>query len=148
MVFSVAEFSLDPRLESDCIRVGRFPLSLLLLMNDANYPWFILVPSRAGVREIYELAPADRRELWEESTLLAKGLAVGLRADKMNIAALGNSVAQLHVHHVVRYTSDPAWPAPVWGAAPPIPYRPERLLELKSALRSMLPKTFRFAPDW
>ena len=86
MVFSVAEFSLDPRLETDCIRVGRFPLSLLLLMNDANYPWFILVPCRAGVREIYELAPADRRELWEESTLLAKGLAVGFAADKMNIA--------------------------------------------------------------
>lgn len=141
------EFCLDPRLESDCVAIGDFPLSLLLLMNDASYPWFILVPRRAGVREIYELGERDRRQLWHESTLLAERLARGFAADKMNVAALGNVVAQLHVHHVVRYRTDPAWPSPVWGFAPPQPYAPQRLTELKSTLRSVLPETFRFASD-
>ncbi len=144
----MTEFSLDPRLDADCIRLGDFPLSLLLLMNDASYPWFILVPRRAGVREIYELDPDDRRQLWEESTLLAKGLATSFAADKINVAALGNVVSQLHLHHIVRYTSDRAWPAPVWGSAPPLPYVPERLAELKGTLHSMLPETFLFAPGW
>jgi len=144
----MTEFSLDPRLEADCFRLGAFSLSLLLLMNDANYPWFILVPRRAGVSEIYELDHGDRRQLCEESTLLAKGLATRFAADKINVAALGNVVSQLHVHHIVRYTSDCAWPAPVWGAAPPLPYTPEQLTERRSTLRSMLPDTFRFEPGW
>jgi diadenosine tetraphosphate (Ap4A) HIT family hydrolase len=143
----MTEFLLDPRLEADCIRLGTFPLSLLLLMNDANFPWFILVPQRAGLSEIYELDQGDRRQLCEESTLLAEGLARSFAADKINVAALGNVVSQLHVHHIVRYKSDCAWPAPVWGSAPPLPYTPARLAELKSTLRSMLSETSGFQPN-
>lgn len=143
----MAEFCLDPRLETDCVPIGDFPLSLLLLMNDASYPWFILVPRRAGVRELYELEERDRRQLCQESTLLAERLARGFAADKMNVAALGNVVSQLHVHHIVRYRTDRAWPSPVWGFAPPQPYTPERLTELESTLRSVLPQKFRFAAD-
>lgn len=128
------DFQLDPRLSSDTLILGSFPLSLLLLMNDATYPWLILVPQRPGIREIYQLDPADQQQLLAESSRLAAVLAAHFKADKLNIAALGNVVAQLHLHHVVRYQGDPAWPAPVWGKAPPLPYRPEQAAALGAAL--------------
>ncbi len=113
---------LHPRLAQDCFVVGRFDLSVLLLMNDARYPWFILVPQRANISEIHHLSGALRQQLMSESAALSRALAVAFAADKINIAALGNIVPQLHIHHIVRYRSDVAWPAPVWGKFPATPY--------------------------
>jgi diadenosine tetraphosphate (Ap4A) HIT family hydrolase len=120
-------FSLHERLAADTVPLGRFPLSLLLLMNDAAYPWCILVPRREGVTEIHHLDPADRAQLLAESCHLAARLETAFRAHKLNVAALGNLVPQLHLHHVVRYRDDPAWPHPVWGRQPPTPYGTEAL---------------------
>ena len=121
--------ALDPRLQQDCRTLGRFPLCYLLLMLDANYPWFILVPACEGIREIHELTDSDQQQLLTESILLARGLTELFRPDKMNIAALGNVVSQLHIHHIVRYRDDPAWPAPVWGKLPARPYHESDLEE-------------------
>ncbi len=121
------EIIIHSTLRRDCETVGRFTLCHLLLMKDANYPWFILVPDRPDVSEIYQLNEQDQILLLRESSYLAEKLALHYRADKINIAALGNVVPQLHIHHIVRYRDDAAWPAPVWGAAPPKPYGPGEL---------------------
>ena len=123
------------RLRQDCLVVGRFPLCRLLLMRDANYPWFILVPDREGITEIYQLDDADQQQLTRESARLAAVLAAQFHADKINIAAIGNLVPQLHIHHVVRYRSDVAWPAPVWGAVPATPYTQAALSDVIGNLR-------------
>jgi len=115
---------LHPRLAADCLRLGAFPLCELLLMNDARYPWYILVPRREGMREIHELAESDQTQLLHESSQLSRAMAAALNPDKLNIAAIGNIVPQLHVHHVARFTGDAAWPAPVWGLGTPEPYAP------------------------
>jgi len=122
-------FELHPQLAGDCIALGRFPLSRLLLMNESRYPWLILVPERADISEIFELDTADQRQLMRESCLLAEHLKRNFAADKMNVAAIGNLVPQLHVHHVVRYHTDAAWPAPVWGRFPPESYSTKALQE-------------------
>jgi len=132
-------FELHPRLAADCFVVGRFELCLLLLMNDARYPWFILVPQRVGISEIHQLSGALRQQLMSESAALSEALAVGFDADKINIAALGNVVSQLHVHHIARYTTDPAWPAPVWGKFPAIHYTDGAQLDVISRLTAQLP---------
>ena len=119
--------NIHSQLLHDCRVLGRFKLCFLLLMRDANYPWFILVPDRDGIREIHELAEADQQQLLAESTLLARGLTELFVPDKLNIAALGNVVPQLHIHHIVRYRDDPAWPAPVWGKLPARAYREDEL---------------------
>jgi diadenosine tetraphosphate (Ap4A) HIT family hydrolase len=136
--------TLHPQLQADCVMVGRFPLCHLLLMQDANYPWFILVPDRDGVREIHELGAADRQQLLHESVQLSRALVAAFAPDKLNIAALGNVVPQLHVHHVVRYRDDAAWPAPVWGRVPARPYDPAGLADRLARLKSVLPAVF----DW
>lgn len=115
-------FKLHPRLAQDTLTIGDFPLCCLLLMNDANYPWFILVPRRAEMREIFELEYRDQKQLLEESSPLSQVLSKIFQADKLNIAALGNIVPQLHIHHIVRYQTDQAWPNPVWGLFPTRPY--------------------------
>ena len=120
-------FQLDHRLEADTQLLGAFPLSLLLLSKDANYPWCILVPQREGMREIYQLNEADRRQLLDESCLVAETLSDLFGADKINVATIGNMVPQLHMHHVVRFESDAAWPGPVWGAVAAATY-PQQLL--------------------
>jgi diadenosine tetraphosphate (Ap4A) HIT family hydrolase len=125
---------IHPQLRNDCLLVGRFPLSHLLLMRDANYPWFILVPDREGITEIYQLDEADQQQLLRESSHLARVLAERFAAEKMNIAALGNIVPQLHLHHVVRRRDDPAWPAPVWGALPARAYEKEELARVLARL--------------
>jgi diadenosine tetraphosphate (Ap4A) HIT family hydrolase len=122
-------FELHPRLQQDTLVIGDFPLSRLLLMNDAGYPWFILVPRRAEMREIFELDYDDQVQLLKESSQLAMVLSRIFEADKLNIAALGNMVPQLHIHHIVRYRSDQSWPNPVWGLFPPKPYSPRALQE-------------------
>jgi len=133
---------LHPQIARDSVPVGRFPLCRLRLMLDANYPWTILVPDREGVTEIYQLEAADQRQLLHESSALSQVLVDVFGADKLNIAALGNLVPQLHVHHVVRYRSDAAWPAPVWGSVPPKPYQEEelaaRVRQLEEALATVV----------
>lgn len=135
-----AGFALHPQLAADCSLVGRFPLCLLLLMNDSNYPWTILVPQRAGVREIYALPEADQHQLLRESSRLGETLMRLHGGDKLNIGALGNMVPQLHVHHIVRRVGDAAWPAPVWGRAPAVPYVAEARAALIAQLQAALPE--------
>lgn len=134
--------TLHPQLQHDCLVLGRFPLCRLLLMRDANYPWFILVPDRADISEIYQLELPDRHALIEESSTLASVLVSRFNADKLNIAALGNVVPQLHVHHVVRYRNDAAWPAPVWGRVPAKPYTEAGLAAVREKLAGALPEGF------
>ena len=133
------DFALHPRLAADCLAMGDWPLCRLLLMNDANYPWFILVPRRTGMREIYELADGDRAQLCAESVALSRAAMRAFGGHKLNVAALGNAVPQLHIHHVVRHQNDPAWPAPIWGKAPPRPYPAEEMSERVETLRAALP---------
>lgn len=118
------------QLDSDCIVLGSFPLSWLLLNRDSSYPWFILVPDRNNITEIYQLSAPDQQQLMLESCYLAKVLATSFNADKMNVAALGNVVPQLHIHHIVRYEDDMAWPAPVWGHAKTKPYSAQQLEQM------------------
>ncbi|MBS4051880.1 MAG: HIT domain-containing protein [Methylomonas sp.] len=108
-------FHLHPRLHQDTFLVGHFALCKILLMNDKHYPWAILVPQRPDITEIYQLEPGDRQQLLEESCRLAEALVALYHPDKLNIAAIGNLVPQLHLHHVARYRTDIAWPGPVWG---------------------------------
>ncbi|MDH3634069.1 MAG: HIT domain-containing protein [Gammaproteobacteria bacterium] len=124
--------AIHDQLEADCIYLGRFVLCHLLLMNDRNYPWFILVPDREDIREIYQLERADRTQLMDESCRLSDFLMRTFDGEKLNLAALGNQVPQLHLHHVVRYVSDPAWPAPVWGKVPALPYDDRAVDEIRS----------------
>lgn len=127
-------FELHPRLAQDCAPLGRFPLCRLLLMNERRYPWFILVPERPAIREIHQLARADQQQLLDESSELARALERLFRPDKLNIAAIGNLVPQLHLHHIARFEDDPAWPAPVWGRFEPLPYTPAEADELRAGL--------------
>jgi len=129
---------LHPQLEKDCFVVGRFPLCVLLLINDANYPWFILVPQRENITEIHQLTDEDQQQLMRESSMLAACIEKEFNADKINVAALGNMVPQLHIHHIVRYKSDPAWPAPVWGKLEAVPYLDEEVKILRSHLAQSL----------
>lgn len=119
--------SIHPQLREDCLVLGSFPLCRLLLMKDANYPWFILVPDREDIREIHQLSDEDQIQLIKESSFLSVVIEKEFQADKINIAALGNMVPQLHVHHVVRYKDDMAWPSPVWGKHPAREYTEELL---------------------
>lgn len=135
---------IHPQLQQDCLLLGRFELCHLLLMQDANYPWFILVPDREGVSEVYQMSAVDQQSLTRESALLARVLSQQFHADKVNIAALGNIVPQLHIHHVVRYRHDAAWPAPVWGAAPARPYDAQQLQDVIAKIRPFLQDSVNF----
>lgn len=140
-------FTLDQRLQQDTLLLGDFPLCRLLLMNDANYPWFILVPRRNEVSELFQLDAQEQQQLWRESTELAEVLKDTFKADKMNVATLGNVVSQLHMHVIVRRKDDPAWPAPVWGKHPAKPYSDEQVSALRSKLRMVLDDDFQFAGE-
>jgi diadenosine tetraphosphate (Ap4A) HIT family hydrolase len=138
-------FELHQQLARDCLVLGDYPLCRLLLSRDGNYPWFILVPRRSAVTEIYQLCAADRSQLLAESCLLSELLMDTFGGDKLNVAALGNMVPQLHVHHIVRYVTDRAWPGPVWGAVPPQIYGDGDLAELLGRLLPRL-ETGNFSP--
>ena len=124
--------AIHSQLSADCIALGRFSLCHLLLMNDSNYPWFILVPDRDDIGEIYQLDAADREQLLDESCRFSEFIMSAFEGDKLNVAALGNQVPQLHLHHIVRYTTDPAWPTPVWGKFPALPYTDQALSEIRA----------------
>lgn len=126
--------TLDPRLLNDCEVLGKFELCNVLLMRDANYPWCVLVPDRDGMTEIFDLTADEQERLKLESNTLLEYLKNEFNADKMNVAALGNVVSQLHIHHIVRYRTDIAWPAPVWGAFPAKAYGDEEIEPLTHIL--------------
>jgi diadenosine tetraphosphate (Ap4A) HIT family hydrolase len=140
-------FVLDPRLVQDTVAIGDFPLCRLLLSNDSNYPWFILVPRRPDISEVFQLDAADQAQLWHETSSLAQLLSASFNADKLNVAALGNVVSQLHMHVIVRFRNDAAWPAPVWGKYPAQPYNAEQLSAIGARLRTLLTNDFRFEEE-
>lgn len=131
-------FALDPRLAADTHPVASLQLCDVLLMDDANYPWLVLVPRIAGASELLDLAEGDRARLWQEIDLASVALRELFAPDKLNIAALGNVVSQLHVHVVGRSRKDGAWPKPVWGAQPAKPYSRTEIAERTEVLRSHL----------
>ncbi len=129
---AASNFSLDPQLARDTAAVGDLQLSRVLLMNDANFPWLVLVPRHAGVVEIFDLDDEARAQLTNEITLMARCLKEITGCHKINIAAIGNVVPQLHVHVIARRRDDPAWPRPVFGVLPARPYAAgarDRLIE-------------------
>jgi diadenosine tetraphosphate (Ap4A) HIT family hydrolase len=131
-------FTLHPRLGADSIDLGAWPLCRLRLMDDGRFPWMILVPARAGLREIHDLAQAERALLMEEMARATSLMQEAFAADKMNVAALGNQVPQLHVHVIARFAGDPAWPNPIWVHGPARPMseaeRAQRLALLRPRL--------------
>jgi len=135
-------FALDPRLVADTHVIGELPLCRLLLMDDVRYPWLILVPRIAGARELIDLDESDQRSLLAELAGVGRALEALLKPDKLNIAALGNVVPQLHVHLVARYSDDAAWPRPVWGIGESVRYeagaREARIAQLRSTLAPLL----------
>ena len=135
------EFSLDPRLEADTVPVTDLPLSTLRLSRDARFPWLILVPQRADIAEIIELEATDRAVLFDEIVLVSQALRAVTQCHKLNVAALGNQIRQLHVHVIARFTDDPAWPGPVWGSGEAVAYEPAARDRLIGQLHQSLPRT-------
>ncbi|MBQ4828254.1 HIT domain-containing protein [Alteromonas sp. MMG017] len=133
-------FKLDARLESDTIFIHDLPLCRVLLMNDSQFPWLILVPRVDGVTEIIELSDEQQQQFLKESAQVSRLLQTQFSPDKLNIAALGNVVSQLHIHHVARYKSDIAWPKPIWGAQAVVAYPDDKATELVDALKQALSK--------
>ena len=131
-------FTLDSRLEAESVALGDFMLSSVRLVRDANYPWLVLVPGHPGLVEIIDLDEPNRARLMEEIAIASRALKEVTGAQKLNIAALGNKVRQLHVHVIARFENDPAWPNPVWGRAPMRPYEPQALEALAWRLRQAL----------
>lgn len=131
-------YHLHPTLAADTIYLGHLTLCDVLLMNDSHYPWLILVPRRADIREIYELSEHDQQQLLQESSFVAKTMAAFSQADKINMAALGNMVPQLHLHIIARHTTDAAWPQPVWGKVPVKPYTEQQQQALTIHLSHLL----------
>lgn len=131
-------YALHPQLAADTHPLATFALCDLRLMDDANYPWLVLVPRLPAARELLDLEAAQRRQLSDEIDLASRLLRDVFRPFKLNVAALGNLVPQLHVHVIARYEDDPAWPAPVWGRVAARPYEPEALVERISRLRDAL----------
>lgn len=136
------DFQLHERLAADCVAVTTGPLSQLLLMKDANYPWLVLVPQRPGLRDFHDLDPADLPAAAREIVAASHILEDSLRPDKINVAALGNQVPQLHVHVIARFHDDPAWPNPIWGVLPPKDYAPDALAARVAAFRTAFDAQF------
>ena len=132
------DFVLDPRLAGDTHRVGDLELTRVLLMDDARFPWLILVPRRANLRELTDLGTGDQQRLLAEIDRCARVLHTLEKPDKLNIAALGNVVAQLHVHVIARRASYAAWPRPVWGFGEREPYTTDALPQRLAAMRRAL----------
>lgn len=132
------QFDLDPRLRHDSHFIADLPLCQARLMNDARFIWLVLVPRRAGIREVFELNHQEQSQLWREATLLGQATLDAVQGDKLNLATLGNVVAQLHLHVVVRRTDDAAWPAPVWGHGEAQPYEENDLAVRRDRVMSLI----------
>ena len=131
-------FEVHPQLAGDTRHVVSLELCELLLMNDSRFPWCILVPRLPDLRELHEVPTAAQPQLWQEIDTVSRALQEQTNAHKMNVAALGNMVPQLHIHHIARYESDDAWPRPVWGAHPAMPYSETQSAEALTRLRAEL----------
>jgi len=132
-------FTLHPQLAGDSIAIGDLALSHLRLLNDASFPWLLLIPKHPDISEIIELDEADRTVLMQEIAAVSQALKALTGCDKLNVAALGNMVPQLHIHVIARFKGDPAWPKPVWGQVPARPYAEAVAADLISQLRRLLP---------
>ncbi|WP_299809161.1 HIT domain-containing protein [uncultured Roseibium sp.] len=128
-------FNLNPRLEGDSYFVADLPLCAVRLMKDATYPWLMLIPRKQDMVEIIDLDEQDQQQLIKEIARASKVLRSVINCEKLNVAALGNQVSQLHVHVIARFRDDAAWPGPVWGAVPAQPYEPEKADDLIEQLR-------------
>ena len=137
---SESAWTLHPQLRADTVPVCDLALTQVLVMNDANFPWLILVPRRAGVSEIFELG-AEQATLLDEVSLASRALKEVTQCDKLNVAAIGNVVPQLHVHIVARRKDDVLWPKPVWGAAPPRAYDHAAMERFTATIRERLRRT-------
>ncbi|MBS9476737.1 HIT domain-containing protein [Ancylobacter radicis] len=133
-----ADFQLDSRLEADTFPVGDLALCTIRLMNDARFPWLILVPCRPGLAELIELEGEARAQLTAEIDAASRALKAVAPCDKLNVAALGNMVRQLHIHVIARLTSDAAWPGPVWGVGERRDYAAPQAMLLAGKLRREL----------
>lgn len=131
-------FILDSQLAADSHPLARFALCDVRLMDDSHYPWLILVPRMPGLRDLIDLGHAERHQLTDEVDRASRLLRDAFQPDKLNVAALGNVVSQLHVHVIARFQNDPSWPAPVWGRIEPRPYTPESLLQRVLLLQERL----------
>jgi diadenosine tetraphosphate (Ap4A) HIT family hydrolase len=134
----MADWTLDPKLLQDTALLGDLPLSHVLVMNDANYPWIILVPRQPNITELIDLEEREQTQLIGEVARVARALREVTACHKLNIAALGNVVPQLHVHIIARFRHDAAWPNPVWNVVPRRPYPPEELGNVMRPLRAAL----------
>ena len=131
-------FVLHPRLQADTAAVADLAVCTVRLMNDARWPWLILVPQRTDLRELHALPQAERAAVMEEIALASRVLERLHQPDKLNVGALGNLVPQLHIHVVGRFQNDPAWPGPVWGSGPARPYGAADLAQAVARLRGAL----------
>jgi len=131
----MSDWTLHPQLAADTVALGDLLLSRVLVMNDATYPWLVLVPRKTGITEVIDLDEDEQTHLMHEVTRAARALREVTACHKLNIAALGNMVPQLHVHVIARFRHDPAWPKPVWGAAPAIAYERKALDAFAASLR-------------
>lgn len=130
-------FTLDPQLVADTILLGDLSLCKVLLMNDAQFPWVVLVPMRDSITEIYQLSELEQGQLQNESCCISSLLMNNFNGDKLNTAALGNIVSQLHLHHIVRFKTDPVWPKPVWGNISALPYNDAQLKQVCAELKTL-----------
>jgi diadenosine tetraphosphate (Ap4A) HIT family hydrolase len=132
------EFTLHPQLALDTVTITDWPLCRVLRMNDTTYPWLILVPRRADCREITDLPHAERHRLMDEISQASDALQRDCNPTKINVAALGNMVPQLHIHVIARFAGDPAWPKPVWGLQPPQPFEQAEMEREMTRWRQLL----------
>lgn len=131
-------FTLDPTLEKDTVEITRLDMCRVLLMRDKTYPWLILVPAIPDLRDLDDLNEVERTTVMAEVDRVSKVMKSQFSPYKMNVAALGNVVEQLHIHVIARFQGDPAWPAPVWGAHPPVDYDDTDRLNLIDKLHTAL----------
>lgn len=135
---AMSDFTLHPQLAADTSLVASLPLCECLLMNDSRYCWLILVPRLPGLRDLHEIPPAHRGQVFAEIDAASRALASASAPYKINVAALGNQVEQLHIHVIARHRDDPAWPNPVWGSGTAAPYSARDRQALSDALRAEL----------
>lgn len=134
----MSEFILHPTLEKDTITLGNLELCRVLLMNEQQFPWLILVPRRTELTELYQLDEDEQQQALRESVLISELIMHYFKGDKLNTGALGNLVPQLHLHHIVRFKNDPAWPNPVWGNFRARPYSNKDCLKLTKTLQHLI----------
>lgn len=134
----MAEFTLDPQLAADSVPLCQLELCTVRLMKDANYPWLLMVPKRAGMVELIDMARQDQHQLMDEVAMLSAALRSVTNCDKLNVATLGNMVPQLHIHLIARFKGDAAWPGPIWGKVAPKDYEADAHIVLVERIMQAL----------